>query len=369
MDQEKKKSMWKTPDGKDVSADSIPHFDWQRDGFRMQQTLVDVIRGVDEENDPGYVPEGESRVKSWANNGFQDGAVDPSMKEARSEDLTEHNSPFWESTIQNPQEKQDTTIKQEEQNRKRPVPWKLFRRICAGFAVGFLFLFAMRFFVFNVEEVRVEGNSTVKDEEVLKLAGIRTGMNILTLDEAAITKRIDSNRYLKLEAVEKKTNHLVVLHVRESQEASFIRYCGIIYTLDVRGMVLDEWLPKDEKEGGASVPDLLQVEGLDIKSCSIGRKIALNDSTQMPIYKEFVMELKAMGMEQDVTTLYLTDTNSIYLGTEGGFSVRMGNADRIHAKLRSLQLVLEKIRKDMYPEGTIDVSTPEVPTYIPASSM
>ena len=117
------------------------------------------------------------------------------------------------------------------------------------------------------------------------------------------------------------------------------------------------------------MPDLLQVEGLDIKNCSIGRKITLNDDRQMPIYKEFVMELKAMGMEKDISVLYLTDPESIYLGTTSGFSVRMGGSERIHAKLRSLQLVLEKLVNEGYPEGTIDVSTPDVPTYIPSSSM
>lgn len=81
------------------------------------------------------------------------------------------------------------------------------------------------------------------------------------------------------------------------------------------------------------------------------------------------MELKAMGMEKDISVLYLTDPESIYLGTTSGFSVRMGGSERIHAKLRSLQLVLEKLVNEGYPEGTIDVSTPDVPTYIPSSSM
>lgn len=81
------------------------------------------------------------------------------------------------------------------------------------------------------------------------------------------------------------------------------------------------------------------------------------------------MELKAMGMEKEISTLYLTDPESIYLGTSSGFSVRMGTSERIHAKLRSLQLVLDRLVAEGFPKGTIDVSIPEVPTYIPTSSM
>ena len=377
MDQGKQaEGMWKTLDGKDVSAESLPQFDWQKDGFHMQQTIVDVVRGIDDGNDPGYVPEAESRLNRWVNRDFDDDGVDPSMVSERSDNLNDRIGEFWQNgRDEHPQKHQNVQRGTKASGaREHGIPWKTIRRICAGFAVAFAFLCLMRFVVFDIDEVRVEGNSTVSTDEILRLSGIRTGMNILTLDENAITRKIDSNRYLKLEAIEKKTNHLVILHVRESQESSFIRYCGILYTLDVRGMVLNEWIPQngaflDGQDEEREVPDLLQVEGLDIKNCYVGRKIILNDERQMPIYKEFVMELKAMSMENRVKILYLTDPDSIYLGTESGFSVRMGNSERLHAKLRSLQLVLDKLEQESYPEGTIDVSTPEVPTYIPSSSL
>ena len=365
--------MWDTLDGKDVSSASLPAFDWQKDGFRMQQTNVDVARGIDEKNDPGYIPEAESHVKILENRGFEDNAVDINLIQERSDDLRQHKGPFWHGgkagfeTEQTPEETEDNSA---EAAQPRGVPWKLIGRICAGFAVAFAFLIFLRFAVFDIEEINVVGNSQISDDEIRRISGIRTGMNILTLDEDAITRRIDGNRYLKLEAIEVKSSHTVVLHVRESQELSFIRYCGIIYLLDVRGMVLNEWIPENkEKNVVDDVPDLLQVEGLDVKNCTIGRKIALNDDRQMPIYKEFVMELKAMGMEKEISTLYLTDPESIYLGTSSGFSVRTGTSERIHAKLRSLQLVLDRLAAEGFPKGTIDVSIPEVPTYIPTSSM
>ena len=192
--------MWDTLDGKDVSAASLPTFDWQKDGFRMQQTNVDLARGIDEKNDPGYIPEAEMHVKSIENRDFEDGAVDFNLMQQRSENVKEHKGPFWNggekafAAEEAGEGKEDA----ESDTQSPGVPWKLIRRICACFAVAFAFLVLMRYFVFNVEEVRVEGNRSVATDEILRISGIRTGMNILTLDEEAITRRIDANRYLKL---------------------------------------------------------------------------------------------------------------------------------------------------------------------------
>ena len=91
----KAEGMWDTLDGKDVSAASLPTFDWQKDGFRMQQTNVDLARGIDEKNDPGYIPEAEMHVKSIENRDFEDGAVDFNLMQQRSENVKEHKGPFW----------------------------------------------------------------------------------------------------------------------------------------------------------------------------------------------------------------------------------------------------------------------------------
>ena len=48
-----------------------------------------------------------------------------------------------------------------------------------------------------------------------------------------------------------------------------------------------------------------------------------------------------------------------------GFSVRLGTSERLHAKLRSLLLTEAELVGRGYASGSIDVSSPEKPTYIP----
>ena len=124
--------MWDTLDGKDVSAASLPTFDWQKDGFRMQQTNVDLARGIDEKNDPGYIPEAEMHVKSIENRDFEDGAVDFNLMQQRSENVKEHKGPFWNGGEKAFAAEEAGEGKEDaESDTQAPgVPWKLIRRIC-----------------------------------------------------------------------------------------------------------------------------------------------------------------------------------------------------------------------------------------------
>ena len=150
--------------------------------------------------------------------------------------------------------------------------------------------------------------------------------------------------------------------MQERTPAAYISYCGILYIMDSRGMVL---YSSDDAD---NPPDLLRLEGLNIRSCGVGRKIALLNDTQLNIYMEVMRELKALKMTDTVSELYVSDVDNIYLGTADGFSVRMGSSSRIHAKLRALLLTHDALIYLEKGAGTIDVSTPEYPTYIPETT-
>ena len=223
------KEQWDTPEGKDVSADDLASFDWQTAGYHMQRTIVDEVRGVDDGNDKGYTPEAEDTVRDWANRCFNDHAVDPSMADERSENLNEHRGDFWQSGNSHSADAREGDGGQSDQQ-KKPVTRRISFRAFAVLAAVACVMCLLRFTVFNIEDIQVQGNEDVPTASILDLAGIRYGMNLLTLNERQIESRINADTDLVLSAVEKNfAEHKVVLHVRERKKASFIRYCGVIY--------------------------------------------------------------------------------------------------------------------------------------------
>ena len=63
--------------------------------------------------------------------------------------------------------------------------------------------------------------------------------------------------------------------------------------------------------------------------------------------------------------LDMSSMDSIYLTTRDEFFVRLGSEDDLHAKLRAFLITREKVLQMGYAKGTIDVTDPGRPTYLP----
>ena len=66
-----------------------------------------------------------------------------------------------------------------------------------------------------------------------------------------------------------------------------------------------------------------------------------------------------------VREIDLTDTNSITLGLSNGMQVIFGQADQIEEKLAWLQNILKELESQDKTGGTIDLSSVQMPTYLP----
>ena len=75
--------------------------------------------------------------------------------------------------------------------------------------------------------------------------------------------------------------------------------------------------------------------------------------------------MKVLGCTDRIKEADMTDPDSILLETRDGYTVSLGNAENLHAKLRSMLLVQEELQNRQMTGGTINVSNPESPIYNP----
>ena len=376
-----------------------PDADWQDTGYqpRMQ------TRGqpVDDQNDGGYPVRAED---AWGDP-FEDGAEDPNLRQERSDNLNYHQGEFWETPGAAPKAKTTgeqrpvtgsqppaggirtpqtgsaapqtgtgapaKTAARERKRRaagpkvRKPVSInrRILRRAAAVLAALAWIAVGVAAIVCRVQAVQVEGNTRIASSTVVELSGLKNGYhNIWFVDDDAVIRSVEQNRYLRVVSVEKLFPSTVILHVRERTQSAYICYAGILYVLDSRGVVLEESNDTDAQ------PALMRLEGLEVANEPIlGRRISPRKSEQLDTYVRMMMELKALQMLDRVTEFYVSDANNLYLATSDGYSVRLGTSDRLHAKLRAMMLVRDELRSRGLTDGTIDVATPEQPTYIPES--
>ncbi len=214
--------------------------------------------------------------------------------------------------------------------------------------------------LFRLDSVTVTGNGTISAEEVIRLSGIKTGMNTLALDARTVAKGVESNRYLKFVSLKRVNRNSVTINVREREPVAAVRYNGLVLTIDKRGMVLEESL-----ESEVLPENLVDVVGLDLRRSERGRTVISNSPERLTFFTGMIIELKAMKLLNRVKELDLTDMDNLYLVTADGFAVYLGTSENVHRKLRALSLTLDELSRRDVAEGTVDVSTPELPIYIP----
>lgn len=289
---------------------------------------------------------------------FDEPSEAPELMEQRSDHLYNKEDRFWDHVEGSTKADHHARRKPHSKAEGHTMRWVILI-LAVIVAVGGLVYGA----VFQVRDIAVQGSLTIAEKAIIDLSGIRLGMNTFSIDDDQVEKNIESNRYLSFVCVDKHLPDKVILQVKERVPAATVKYCGILYTMDNRGMVLEESLDTEAETG------LVLVDGLNIHDCRVGQNIGLNNAKQMQVFTEVLVELKVMSALGQVKELDLSNMDNLFIvsADDAPFTVRLGAAENLHAKLRSMLLTMEHLRREGHEGGTLDVSSPVNPTYIPES--
>ena len=228
-----------------------------------------------------------------------------------------------------------------------------------------LFLIAtfliLRYGVYSVKEIRVIGNKAIPAEEIIRTSGIRQGDSIIMLDENTVRSRIQSDYRLRFTYMARELPGTVILSIREREPCCWISYCGILYVMDKNRMILYE-----SEDPNSKPSELVEIKGLEVRSNTVvGQFVTLGNEAQQSIFKDLFQEMKVLKCTDRIADADISNTSSILLTTRDGFTVSMGDRTNIHAKLRSMLAVQDKLKEMGYTSGTINVSNLEEPLYYP----
>lgn len=304
-------------------------------------------------------------------NPFEEPDSAPELKESRSENVNKYMGDFWSPATNGYQAfgtRPNKPVRDGNRNGTDRPGRKKTKKPRNGKAIFLATLLALagifcvlRFAVFSVRRIQVTGNNEIAANDIVRISGVRNGDNILFLNEEDVERRINADYRLQFRYMLRQLPQTVVLSVREREACCWLTYCGILYEMDKNRMVLRE------SEDPADKPDdLVEVKGLDIRSNTIvGQEMVLGSETQRLIFSELFLEMKVLGCTSKIAEADVSNTDSILLATRDGFTVSLGGRDNIHAKLRSMLLVQEELKRMGQSGGTISVINPEIPIYTP----
>ncbi|MBQ8537610.1 MAG: FtsQ-type POTRA domain-containing protein [Clostridia bacterium] len=213
--------------------------------------------------------------------------------------------------------------------------------------------------LFRVRSINVYGNVNLSAEEIVVQSGLAQGQNIFAINKEQVEERINANRYLKYQSLRRDYPDTVTLVVYERVPCATLQSLGIQYTLDKTGMVLEQTEQLTPMEG------LVVLTGVQVEQATVGRSLILKSEQQLTACQGVLYELETQGMLREISELNVSDLDNLYLVSLDGFSIRLGAYEQIRAKLISFSAVHDELLRQGYTGGTIDVSAPIYPTYIP----
>lgn len=231
----------------------------------------------------------------------------------------------------------------------------------AAIAVLLVFAFSR---VLVVRDVMVVGNRTILKEEVIAQSGIKPGDQLLGISFSGLKERLESNRYIQYEGFEFDYKGTITIHIRERMGMAVINHLGYYYVLDSQGMVLEN--------AGLYCPENMVgpiITGMKVDNSRpviIGDYLPVSNPLQLEKMTRLLSALDRTNMLARTSQMDLTSFDNLFLLTQDGTKIILGDETNLETKIRIAEGVLEDRESIGDLKGAkIDVSSGRKAHFIP----
>lgn len=202
--------------------------------------------------------------------------------------------------------------------------------------------------LFRCGEISVSGNVRYKSEEIIEKSGLKTGDNLLHIDEKAAEDGIlNSLVFIDSVDVQKAFPTKISIEVKEAERWFCVQQDGITAAVSGAGRVIEQ----------GSFEKLAVVKGYDPESLEPGVWLKSKDEGKSSLPMEIFATAEKVGLK-NITEIDITDRFSLKIVVDGRITLNLGASSEMESKLRVAQKLIEtEIKKD--ENVTVSLSNPE----------
>jgi cell division protein FtsQ len=226
--------------------------------------------------------------------------------------------------------KENEKVKKKKKRKKKHYLLRFI--IIVAFITGMYFFFTSS--LFDIQTVTVQNNSHYTEEQIISLAGAKTGENLFETSLTQMKEKLLADPYIKNVKLKRKLPAEVVIIVEERKEDAAVPYGNQYIIIDNEGMVLR----KADQE-----PTLTLLLGMTIKNMKPGTPLEVEDNTSLTDTLKLLEDVrkhelffKKVDISKVVIKAYIYDQ-----------LICEGTPDDIRNNMDSLQEVLY----DLYTKG------------------
>ncbi len=224
--------------------------------------------------------------------------------------------------------------------------------------VTLLILIALAVFVlgnnvFIIREISVEGNRYCTKEEIIQSAGVKIGDGMFSIDTARVRDGINQNRYLKFVSLWRDFPSHLILRVEEQTPRATLSWMGTMALLGEGGVVLEQTADI------GLMPPGVTITGMQVENIRAGQKVKYSVAGQGDAIDAVLAELQRQNMLSDISELNVATLDNLYLVTQDGLQVALGNDENLAKKVELARAALAYLRgtTETIRGGMLDVTS------------
>lgn len=204
---------------------------------------------------------------------------------------------------------------------------------------------------FNITNIKVEGNSQIKTETIIKECTIAKGQNILRISPGKAKKSILKMPYAKEVKVKRKLPSQVTITISEEEVAAYILKDGKFIAINESGKVLET--AKKAKAG------ILQIPGMKVTKSEPGENIEYKNESILKLQFDIMAKLSEVKLLKKATKLDMANSSDIKITFDNALVAEIGNSDELEYKIKMIETVIGQ----GYGSGIFNITNTAQPTY------
>jgi len=220
-----------------------------------------------------------------------------------------------------------TKISQKEQDKRPRTRMWLFLWIALLGGFGYLVYLAIDWceytHFFNLDKIEVSGVSILSSEEIIKIAGFKTGSSLRKLDTRQIQNRLELEPYIQAAVVSREFPNRVKIMIKERIPVCYLN-TGTLWLIDQQGIIL----PLRKEKIKANLPVITGFEK-DSARCRPGQP-APNPEMVKALNFIQTAALKADALYAEISEIFAWKEGEFIIYTvNGGTPIYIGRGDLI----------------------------------------
>lgn len=229
-------------------------------------------------------------------------------------------------------------------------------KIIKYLSILFLIIIAILLFfmspIFNIEEIRINGNNIITTNEYIELSNLKIGQNIYKTSKKQIKSNIKKNAYVEKVYVSRKLPNIVEITIQERERTFMLELENNEYAyINNQGYILE----KDYNK-----LDYVTITGFStkIENIIVGNRLCDEDLKRLENVLKIVDAAQISNLAQYITKIDIQDKSNYKLILEGEKkTVYLGDITSISTRMLYLKAILEKekgIEGEVFINGNVN---------------